>query len=122
MARPSIYSDELAERICDRLAAGRSLRLICQDADVPSRDTVRRWLRDRLAFRARYAQSCELRADALADEALAIADDSSRDYRSGPSGLVLDADRLRRDRLRIDARKFSAARMAPRRYGDPPRA
>jgi hypothetical protein len=42
--RPSTYSFERAEFICERLAYGESLRQICSDESMPSRRTVFQWL------------------------------------------------------------------------------
>jgi hypothetical protein len=44
--RPSIYSDEIAAVICERLANGETLRQICKDSALPDRVTVNRWLSD----------------------------------------------------------------------------
>lgn len=41
---PSIYTPELAEEICHRLAQGESLRSICRDEHMPDRGTVLRWV------------------------------------------------------------------------------
>lgn len=49
MPRPTIFSDELADRICTELAGGRSLRSICEDESMPDKSQVFRWLADRLA-------------------------------------------------------------------------
>lgn len=121
--RPSTYSDEMAGVICARLVEGRSLRSICKDADVPSIATVMVWLRERPAFQARYALAREAQADAIADEILDISDDGTNDWverarKDGSTEIVLDAEHVQRSRLRIDARKWLAAKMAPKKYGD----
>jgi len=102
--RPSVYTADLADRICARLAAGESIRSICRDPAMPGTSTVMRWKEDDASFRARYAYSREAGLDAMAEEALAIADDTSGD----PA----------RDRLRVDTRKWLLSKMAPRRYGE----
>lgn len=60
--RPSSYTDALADLICDRIAAGESLRQICADAGMPDRTTVLRWIRQREDFAARCARAWELQA------------------------------------------------------------
>jgi hypothetical protein len=40
--RPSHYSAEIADTICNRLAGGESLRAICANAGMPNRATVSR--------------------------------------------------------------------------------
>jgi hypothetical protein len=41
--RPCLYDEKQADEICDRPAAGESLRAICQDAGINER-TVRHWV------------------------------------------------------------------------------
>jgi len=55
--RPSLYSDELAERICDLLSVGHSLRKICERKGMPERRTVLRWLAQHDEFRHQYARA-----------------------------------------------------------------
>lgn len=42
--RPSDYSEELADIICERPADGESLRSICLNDGMPNKATVFRWL------------------------------------------------------------------------------
>lgn len=44
MGRPTLFTDELALEICERIANGRSLRSVCLDKDMPHMATVMRWL------------------------------------------------------------------------------
>ncbi|MBX3484209.1 hypothetical protein [Phenylobacterium sp.] len=48
------YSARLARAICARVAAGEKLVAICADADMPSRGTVGRWVRELPRFKAIY--------------------------------------------------------------------
>ena len=38
-----MYSEEVAKRICERLANGEPLAKICRDEDMPDYSTARRW-------------------------------------------------------------------------------
>ena len=58
-----------------------------------------------------YALAREAQADKLFKECLEIADRGSESENENPQ-------RIQRDRLRIDARKWMAARLAPKKYGD----
>ena len=78
--RPSDYSAEIADTICDRLAGGESLRAICADAGMPDRATVSRWLARYEEFRDLYGCAREWQAECLVDKILEIARDSSGDY------------------------------------------
>lgn len=112
MARPSIYSQEIADIICERIAEGESLRKICDADNMPNKATVFRWLASNTAFSDQYAHARESQADTLFDEVLAIADqyDSAAEKQ--------DVDHINRARLRIDARKWMAGKLRPKKYGE----
>ena len=117
MGRPSTYTEERAALLCEHLVEGLSLRQASRLEGMPSRDTVRRWLRDKPDFRASYALACECRAEALGDEIIEIADDSSNDWLMGPKGPIRNTENIRRAELQIDIRKWLIARLAPKKYG-----
>lgn len=104
IGRPSLYTDELAAEICERIAAGETMTAIARDPHMPNRDTVRCWRRDREAFSAAFARARIDGMEALADEIVSISDDVEGDPQ--------------RDKLRIDTRKFLMAKIAPKIYGD----
>lgn len=116
--RPSSYSAELAETICDRLAEGESLRAICASEGMPHKKTVLRWLRNDEAFRAQYAQAREEQAEHLLDEIFAIADDTTNDTEYGDAGPKANTEWIARSRLRVDTRKWAMSKLAPKKYGD----
>lgn len=120
--QPTKYNPELTERICERLSDGQSLREICKSEGMPSRATVLRWLRVHDEFRDQYAQAREVQADTIVDEILEIADDARNDWmeRQGDdgAGVQVNSEHIQRARLRIDARKWVAAKLRPKKYGD----
>jgi hypothetical protein len=121
MARPSTFSQSIADAICTRLADGESLRNICLDDNLPNISTVIRWLSDpdRAEFCAQYMRAREAQADKLAEEILQIADDGLNDTYVDEDGKTrTDHDVVARSRLRVDARKWLASKMAPKKYGD----
>lgn len=120
MGRPSDYSSELAVLICARMGEGESLRSICRDDAMPALSTVFRWLAGDREFQEQYARAMDARATLLAEEILEISDESSGDAVTDPeTGTVrMDAEFVARSRLRVDSRKWLAARMAPKKYGD----
>ena len=121
MGRPSEYSIETALGICERLADGMPLRTICEDEATPGRSTVYRWLLEVAEFRDLYARAREDQADTLADEIVAIADEPPVIVTSGDGEEVevaLDSAAIARQRLRIDARKWVASKLKPKRYGE----
>jgi len=123
VGRPSSYTKEIGDKICERLALGESLRTICDDDDMPSRRAVIRWLASgNEPFRLQYAQAREAQADSLFDEILEIADDGQNDWmeRRGQddAGWIANGENIRRSQLRIDARKWMAGKLAAKKYGD----
>ena len=69
----------------------------------------------------RYVAACEYLADQLVAEMVAIADDASRDFKAGGKDgqeRVLDREVLARAKLRIETRRWRAAKLAPHKYGD----
>jgi hypothetical protein len=104
MGRPSDYTDEMATTICARLAEGEPLVRMCKEDGMPSVVSVYRWLAAHDEFRNRYARARDDQADTLADEIITVADDSK-----------LEADDKR---VRIDARKWVASKLKPKKYGD----
>ena len=122
MGRPSGYTQELADRICSELSGGRSLRSVCDDEGMPDRQTVFRWLRQHDEFCAQYARAKEEAADALADEILDIADDARNDWmeRVDPEnpGYQFNGEHVQRSKLRLEARKWTASKLKPKKYGD----
>lgn len=122
--RPSSYSETVADTILERLALGESLKAICDDADLPHQATVFRWLQINTDFRERYTRAREAQADALFDELLTIADDGRNDWmevhnEAGEvTGYRENGEAIRRSALRIDARKWMASKLMPKKYGD----
>lgn len=120
--RPSSYTDEIADLICERIAEGESLRAICADDGMPNRATVFRWLGVNEIFRDQYARAKEAQAEALADEIVEIADDGRNDWMTRRQGddevLVPNTEHMQRSRLRVDARKWVASKLLPKKYGD----
>lgn len=124
MARPSKYTQALADKICDRIAEGESLRTICNSEDMPNKATVLRWLADEqfLAFRDQYARAREAQADKYAEEIIQIADTPiiGVTTKTGDDGKVetTEGDMIQHRRLQVDARKWYASKLAPKKYGD----
>lgn len=124
--RPTIYSDAIAIRICERLAIGESLVSICKDESLPSRATVMRWLQEdkHEGFRDKYAHAREAQADFYAEEIIAIADEECTTVLHGDGDeqveveVAFDSAAVARNRLRVDARKWYASKVAPKKYGD----
>jgi len=121
MGRPSDFTQEMADLICERMADGQSLRAICVDDEMPSRAAIFRWLAANEAFRDQYARACEIRTDELFDQMLEIADTPKVGTKTVSKATVLEiteADMIEHRRLQVETRKWALAKMAPKKYGD----
>lgn len=119
--RPSSYTEEIGDLICERIADGESLRTICASDNMPSRRTILNWLVADASFCAKYAHAREAQADLLAEEIVHIADTPQIGTRSvsKPSGLeITEADMVEHRRLQVLARQWYASKLAPKKYGD----
>jgi hypothetical protein len=128
MARPTDFTQETADTICQRIASGESLRGVCRSDDMPDASTVFRWLASNAeayaGFREQYARARDIQADALVDEILEISDDGSNDWmerhnsEGESAGWQLNGEHVQRSRLRVDSRKWFASKVAPKKYGE----
>ncbi len=118
--RPTIFTAEIAQTICDRLADGEILRAICRTEGFPSDRAVRRWATDDPdGFGARYAAAREAGWHVIAEEIMAISDDGANDTYVDENGFRrTDNDVVQRSRLRVDARKWLLSKMLPKVFGD----
>ena len=108
MGRPSIFTQALADLICERIAEGESLRKICSGDEMPARTTVKRWIVEDKAFQAQYARAREERADYYVDRMLDEAESSEG----------LDAPGVAAKRLIVDTLKWTASKLDAKKYGD----
>jgi len=101
--RPTIFTQEIADEICERLAHGETLRKMILDDHMPASSAIYRWLESNESFREQYAQArvkqADYYAEMIVDEAF-----NSHDASIG--------------RLRMDALKWAASKIAPKKYGD----
>ncbi len=118
MQRPVEYTEQWADEICERLADGESLKSICTPEHMPGKATVFRWLLRYPHFEDKYIRAREAQADAIFDEILNIADDGSNDWIEKNGEVVLNSEAINRSRLRVDARKWMAGKLRPKKYGD----
>lgn len=120
MAYSKNQIDKLFKRIVTNIVIEKaSLRSTLALKDMPSNETFYKWLQDDKNKTKQYARACTLRADAIFDEMLDIADDGTNDYMTNKHGeKTLNNEHIQRSKLRIDARKWSLSKMNPKKYGD----
>lgn len=129
MARPTKYTRRLADSICSRLACGESMRTIASDVKMPSMSTLFLWLRKHDEFSEQYAKAKRESADALFEDIIDIVDNqSSSPVLVDGVPLIIDGKpvmtatpaSVSHARLRMDARKWCASKLEPKKYGDKP--
>jgi hypothetical protein len=122
MGRPSEFSPEVVDAICERMVQGKGLLQICADDAMPGRTTIYRWLESNSDFRTRFNRAREGLMDYYAEQILQIAFDESGDIILEQSGdkskAVANHAKVQRDRLKVDSVKWIASRLFPKRYGD----
>lgn len=124
MARPSIYSQELADAICAEIVQGYSIRTICKAEPMPCVATIFNWFRSHPEFLEQYEKAKEMQADMLAEDLLDIADDGTNDWmekfgKEGENlGYQINGEHIQRSRLRVDTRKWIASKLKAKKYGD----
>jgi len=115
------FTQEIADIICDRLMDGESLRAICSNSDMPNKVTVLKWLIVLPSFATQYARAREVQADTHFDDTIHIADTPQNGIKTitKASGVeIIEGDMIEHRRLRIETRKWAAAKMRPKKYGD----
>lgn len=104
--RPTKYTPELGDEICEAIANKTPLARLCNERDhLPAARTVYRWLREHDEFCQNYARAKEEQADLMVEEMLEIADETDRED-------------VQVARLRVDTRKWAASKFKPKKYGD----
>ncbi len=122
--RPTIYTEEMAQEICDRLANGESLTKICRDEHVAAQTTIFNWLDENKQFLKKYVRARKRQAEIYADETVQIPDDLHDDVNrfSEGEGRKIPFDELRSltdlAKLRVNARQWHASKLRPKKYGD----
>ena len=119
--RPTKYNQQTADLICMMLSEGMSLRQILK-ADkagtLPAQSTVYEWLIRQPVFAEQYARAREEQADTNADEILEIADEMPPKFTDDKGRVYLDQTYILWQKQRIEARKWTAMKLKPKKYGD----
>tara|TARA_B100000795_G_scaffold165404_1_gene124440 strand:+ start:1292 stop:1756 length:465 start_codon:yes stop_codon:yes gene_type:complete len=120
MARPSLYTQKKADQVLARLACGESMRSVSRDKAMPSMTTLFKWLRENVEFTKQYGEAKREAADALFEDIIDIVDNESKESTmvDGIPSQVASSSSVAHARLRVDARKWVAGKLAPRKYGD----
>lgn len=125
-APPQVFTDEqrraIQDEICERISEGETLSEICRSEGMPKRRTVYDWLRQDDEFAKAMDIARDLGADAIADQALVIADTTEEGVQVeiGDDGGTKEkrGDMLGHRKLRVETRLKLLAKWHPKKYGD----
>ena len=104
MAKRLRYSVDLARSICAEVSKMSVTRVVKLDG-MPCESTIYEWLQKHEEFAEMYARACEFRSEREAEAIVEIADAAT------PEDVQVA-------KLRVEARKWVASKLAPRKYGD----
>jgi len=114
--RSMVYLPESVwESIFVRMIAGQSLMSIVKEDDsLPSHMTLYRIMERDDKVKAAYQKAVDMRAEVLAEAILDLSDEEVPAHLEGSAANAW----VQRQRLRVDARKWTASKLRPRTYGD----
>ena len=105
--RPTLFTDELANEICDRVSNGESIGDICKESYMPERPVVWRWRYENKTFSDMYDIAMKNKADFKCDQ-------TDEYIKKLESGLIEPAAA----NVIINTLKWQAAKFYPRFYSD----
>jgi len=105
--RPTEFSQEIADRLCDRISSGDTIRDIVQDIDMPNKRTIRKWRAENSEFFSQYIA-------AFQDHGQLLIDQIKRHMDSLENGEI-DPQVAK---ILIDTKMKLAGRLYPEIYGD----
>ena len=118
--RPTDYTPEIAQRICDATATTtESYTKICEtNRDFPAREIMRLWRYRHSQFKAMYEVAKQEQAELYVEELRERARDRSEDLISSAQGDKPNPAAIARDKLIIDTDKWIACKLLPKVYGE----
>lgn len=116
MGRPSIYTQELADKICAELSEGKSLRTVCAGEGMPDLKTIFSWFRIHKEFLQHYARAKEESAEADEEKLEDIGDTAIEEAKNADpkaASAVVQAYKLKADNI-----KWAMSKKKPKKYGE----
>jgi len=119
MGRPTDYSPELGDKICELVATNTcGLDEICDTYDfMPNESSVRLWRFKHADFSMKYATAKMFQAELLAEQIHKISNNPLM-YHDSEGNERIDSGSVALARLRVDSIKWHASKLAPKIYGD----
>lgn len=129
LGRPTIHNKALViDYICEQIrCSSYGIHRILKNAKkssiaMPTMGEILQWIQDDEEFLNSYNTAKQFQADFMVDELIDIADDSRNDWmeRNDPTnpGYKQNGEHLARTKMRLDTRKWCAAKLRPKKYGE----
>jgi predicted RNase H-like nuclease (RuvC/YqgF family) len=117
--RPTTYTDELADKVCDAVAStDEGLDHICAAHDwMPDQSTVYLWRTKHPIFSEKYLKAKALQGEIFAEGTLRIAKQKAT-YFDGEGNERVDPGHVAWQKLNVNTRQWHASKLAPKIYGD----
>lgn len=120
--RETSYTEEKGDAVCNIISCSSlSVKRICEQVGVDY-TSFKRELQTNEALRTKYARAKQDQADHLVEEIIEISDDGTNDYMTIVKGdteyNIEDKEVTNRSKLRVDARKWAASKLFPKKYGE----
>lgn len=100
---PAALNEEQYQAVLDRIAKGDSVTKICEENGMPSERAFYYWLESDEKRLQSYTHARDMQAEKIFSEIIDIADTEEDPTKA---------------RVRIDARKWVAGKLKPKKYGD----
>lgn len=142
VGRPTDYSPEVAELICELIIKGYSVRKIGDVDTMPCEDTIYTWLAKYPEFSEKYDEAVKHRTNKYMEECVDLSDNMpdgimflgldgrlfersevlmltpKERVEAGLQPIGLSTELINKRKLQIETRLKAAARMHPRKYGE----
>lgn len=120
---PTTYNTHIADVLCIRIAEGESLNKILKEPGMPAQSAVYEWLLRHPEFTEKYTRAREEQAETHADAIIDIADETPAtnpvlDSNGEVIAVRMDSGYVAWQKQRIEARKWTAMKLKPKKYGD----
>jgi hypothetical protein len=116
------YSDTLAQTICERVASGELITVLCREDSMPTIRRCNQWLKEYSDFATLMDMSKRDRLTIFEEDTVSIADDMKDDFKTviknGKEKRVADPEVIARAKLRIEVRFKHLKAGRPQKWGD----
>lgn len=117
MGRPTKYTPQLADEICDAIASSELglAHLVAAHPHWPERQNIFLWIRKYPDFRDKYARAKEDQTEVCVEYMQEVMNEPHK-WEDPETGLCkVDVPMLR---LKMDTMKWHAAKLKPKKFGD----